>query len=67
MDPLLAIDPFPGSPPTFIRARLYRYTFTQPADHPDAWWSRELEGDYLPPLSIDSPGLVEYLESVGLL
>jgi Lipase maturation factor len=48
-------DPFPDHPPAVVRARLYRYRFTTPAErrHTGAWWSRELLGEYLPPLRLD--------------
>jgi hypothetical protein len=51
---LLRIDPFAGDPPRFVRARLYRYRFTTPAEHREsgAWWRRELLGEYLPPVSL---------------
>jgi hypothetical protein len=47
-------DPFPDRPPTLVRARLYHYRFTTPAERRQtgAWWSRELVGDYLPPLRL---------------
>jgi hypothetical protein len=50
---LLRHNPFPGSPPRYVRAQLYRYRFTSAAelrrDH--AWWHRTLEGSYLRPMS----------------
>ena len=48
-------DPFGDRPPAAVRARLYRYRFTTPAErrHSGAWWSRELVGEYLPPLRLD--------------
>jgi hypothetical protein len=50
---LLRHNPFPGSPPRYVRAQLYRYRFTTAAelrrDH--AWWHRTLEGSYLRPMS----------------
>jgi hypothetical protein len=50
-------DPFPDHPPALVRARLYRYRFTTPAERrrTGAWWSRDLVGEYLPPLRLD-PG-----------
>lgn len=47
---LLAKNPFPNQPPRFIRARLYDYHFTSPAERraTGAWWRREPAGDYLP-------------------
>jgi hypothetical protein len=52
---LLANDPFPGRPPRWIRARLYRYRFAPPGG--DAFWERTLEDEWLPPLSADDPRL----------
>ena len=50
---LLRGNPFPDDPPRYVRAQLYRYRFTTPAelrrDH--AWWHRTLEGGYLRPIS----------------
>jgi hypothetical protein len=48
---LLANDPFPEAPPRWVRARFYRYRFADPDDASGAWWTRELLGDWLPPLS----------------
>jgi Lipase maturation factor len=51
---LLGHNPFPDRPPAFVRARLYRYRFTTPAERRQtgAWWSRDLVGEYLPPLRL---------------
>ena len=48
---LLAGNPFPDHPPTFVRALLYRYRFTTAAERRQtgAWWARTLVGEYLPP------------------
>ena len=55
---LLANNPFPGSPPHYIRARLYLYQFA-PLGEP-VWWHRTLLGDWLPPLSVDDlQGIVQ--------
>jgi hypothetical protein len=52
---LLRDNPFPDDPPRYVRAQLYRYRFTTPAelrrDH--AWWHRTLEGGYAAPMSLD--------------
>jgi len=64
---LLANDPFPGAPPRFVRARLYRYEFVPPGDASGAWWKRELLGDWLPPLSREDPRLRESLIRLGWL
>jgi hypothetical protein len=51
---LLGRNPFGDRPPALVRARLYRYRFTTPAERRStgAWWSRELLGEYLPPLRL---------------
>jgi hypothetical protein len=55
---LLGPDPFPDRPPALVRARLYRYRFTTPAERRQtgAWWSRDLVGEYLPPLRLGPRG-----------
>jgi uncharacterized membrane protein YhdT len=54
---LFGKDPFPDGPPTFVRARLYRYRYAarQERRSTGAWWTRELVGDYLPPITLDRP------------
>ena len=47
---LLARNPFPGSPPQYVRARLYRYQFTKIGE--EGWWRREEQGVYLPPVGL---------------
>jgi hypothetical protein len=51
---LLRRNPFPGSPPRYVRAQLYRYRFTTAAElrHDHAWWHRTLEGNYQRPISL---------------
>ena len=51
---LLARNPFPDHPPKWIRARLYRYTFTTRAEHATTgrWWNRQLIGEYFPAVSL---------------
>ncbi|MCB1086395.1 MAG: lipase maturation factor family protein [Verrucomicrobiae bacterium] len=43
-------NPFPDAPPEKIRARLYLYEFTTPAERREtgAWWKRREVGLYLP-------------------
>lgn len=50
---LLAHNPFPDAPPTFVRARLYRYRFTTRRERREtgAWWHRTLVGEFLPPVT----------------
>lgn len=64
---LLAVNPFPDAPPRFIRAELYRYEFTRLRDPSGAWWIRRRVGEWLPPLSADSPQLLEFLRAHGWL
>jgi predicted DCC family thiol-disulfide oxidoreductase YuxK len=51
---LLGHNPFPDTPPHYVRAMLYEYRFTAPAERGStgAWWSRELKGVYLPAVSL---------------
>jgi hypothetical protein len=50
---LLRHNPFPDDPPRYVRALLYDYRFTTPAERrrDRAWWHRSLVGTYLPPVS----------------
>ncbi len=51
---LLADNPFPEQPPTQVRANLYQYRFTTPAERAASGdcWVREPLGIYVPPLSL---------------
>jgi hypothetical protein len=64
---LMGTNPFPDRPPVFIRARLYEYRFTTADERRQTgdWWSRTLADEYLPPLSLREPGLLEALHSQG--
>lgn len=48
-------NPFPDTPPRQVRARLYRYRFTTPAERGETgdWWVRTPLGDYLAPVARD--------------
>ena len=50
---LMAANPFPDTPPRYIRASLYDYKFTRGDDHSAAWWKRTYLRPYCPafPLS----------------
>jgi hypothetical protein len=54
---LLANNPFPQRPPRFVRATVYRYTFTdfEARRRTGAWWKREPRGQYLPAVGLRSP------------
>jgi hypothetical protein len=64
---LLGGNPFPGKPPRYIRAALYRYKFAPPGNKEGVWWTRESVGLWLPPLSVDDPALQELLRRAGWL
>jgi len=51
---LLGGNPFPGDPPRYVRAQLYRYRFTTAAElrRDRAWWHRTLEAPYLRPTAL---------------
>jgi len=53
---LIRHNPFPERPPTYVRARLFRYRFTtRPEKHESgAWWVREPVSDYLRPKELPS-------------
>ena len=57
---LIAVDPFDGRPPKWIRIQRYRYHLEPYSS--DAWWSRELvDANWLQPISKDSEGFAEVL------
>lgn len=52
---LMGHNPFPEEPPTHIRALYYRYRYADAQTKRDtgAWWTRELLGTYLPPVTAE--------------
>ncbi|MGW5456852.1 lipase maturation factor family protein [Nocardia sp. NPDC003979] len=50
---LLGPNPFPDAPPHYVRAHLYEYEFSTPAElfGQRIWWRRTLIGEFLPPLT----------------
>jgi hypothetical protein len=66
---LLRTNPFPGKPPHYVRALLYEYHFTTPAERKQSglWWKRTLAGSYFPAVSLDSPGFRTVLQNQGWL
>jgi hypothetical protein len=52
---LLRTNPFPDTPPTYVRATLYRYRFSTAhelrSEH--VWWQRERVSEYLAPIALD--------------
>jgi Lipase maturation factor len=56
---LFAGNPFPNSPPRYIRAVLYRYSFAPPGNPDGRWWDRKRVGDtWLPAMSACDPRLI---------
>jgi hypothetical protein len=54
---LLRRNPFPDSPPHYVRAQLYRYRFSSWHElrHEHIWWHRTLLGEYIPPIARRAP------------
>ena len=57
---LLRSNPFPDAPPTFVRARLYRYQYTSWPElrRTGAWWVRTFQREYAPPVALRSENRV---------
>ncbi len=64
---LLRHNPFPNAPPKYIRAQRYIYHFTTYEEKRKSgnWWKRELEGTYLPPISLQDPNFQSILKQFG--
>lgn len=62
---LFATNPFPQTPPRFVRAVLYRYTFADPNNSQHLYWTRKRLAIWLPPMSADDLNLKEILKSEG--
>jgi len=54
---LLKNNPFPNSPPIYVRAIVYDYRFTTRAERraSGAWWTREKRWLYCPVYSLRGP------------
>ncbi|HEY2806788.1 MAG TPA: lipase maturation factor family protein [Gemmatimonadales bacterium] len=64
---LMRGNPFADKPPVFVRAERYLYRFTTPQERRQTghWWWRTMAGEYLPPLSLKTPQLLELLQQQG--
>jgi hypothetical protein len=63
---LLARDPFADTPPKWIRADIWRYSFTRErTESQTAWWTRERVGLFLRPVSLESAELRDYVRGFG--
>ena len=61
---------FMDSPPKFIKADLYHYTFTSAEDWQGGsrdWWKRTLIREYFPAVTADNASLREAARSIGIL
>jgi hypothetical protein len=61
---LLAVDPFDGAPPRYVRIRRFIYHL-EPYASP-TWWTRGGEELWLAPIALDSQGLHETLARFGM-
>jgi hypothetical protein len=61
---LLAVDPFDGRPPKWVRIQRFAYHLL-PVSDGDGWWSRDDEQPWLPPVSRDTEGLRDVLAEYG--
>ncbi len=64
---LMGPNPFPGRPPTWIRATMYQYRFTTVAERSarGSYWARTRVGEAMRPLSLGTPGFTDMLRSAG--
>jgi hypothetical protein len=64
---LLHDNPFPDRPPKYVRALLYEYQFTTPAERrkTGAVWKRNLVGLYFPEVSLDNKEFRRALEAIS--
>jgi hypothetical protein len=60
---LLAVDPFDGKPPRWVRIRRFVYHL-EPYGSP-TWWTRDSEQLWLPPVSKDTAALRQVLAEFG--
>ncbi len=66
---LVRSNPFPNAPPRYVRALLYEYHFTTPAERAQTheWWKRELVRLYFPAVSLSDARFRSILERQGWL
>jgi hypothetical protein len=64
---LLRQNPFPQHAPRYVRAMLYEYHFTTPAEHRQTgnWWKRTLTRPYFPAVSLEDPSFRQILRNQG--
>ena len=60
---LIAHNPFPDQPPTFIKIDRYDYNFEKPfSDHT---WQRTYIDSWLGPVHVDNPSLIKFIDNNG--
>ena len=59
---LFAENPFPDQPPRYVRAVRYKYSFANPDNDQGQYWNRERVDIWLPALSVNNPGLNDFLK-----
>lgn len=65
---LLANNPFPDKPPTYVRAVLYRYKFAPLGNKDGVWWTRErIRGLWIRPVTKDDKQLRQMIQQAGWL
>ena len=66
---LVRSNPFPDAPPRYVRALLYEYHFSTPAERAQThqWWKRELIRQYFSPVSLRDARFRSILERQGWL
>ena len=57
-------NPFPGAPPHFIKADLYRYQFTRWNSGTADWWTRKYQQAYSPVFELRSPTVKSFLRQM---
>ena len=60
---IMANNPFSRGPPRYVRIVLYNYRLAGRGDA--EWWDREPLGEWLPPLSVDDPRLIQFVRARG--
>lgn len=60
--------PFPDTPPKYIRAILYKYSYTpsSPSKKSEDWWTRRKEREYFNSANLDDKQTTEFLTAAGI-
>jgi hypothetical protein len=65
---LFKANPFPGTPPKYVRAALWQYWFSTPEEKQTqgVWWTRQYLGTYAPTLTVGENGKFAVVEGPTL-